>query len=427
MYIDPYSSKFIDYSGAFQASRRSVSQTTFLFSTTKPASSGGGAFRPRQVPSLTAEQRQQIHKEIDHNVQRLGLQRSKNVTNQSLPTLSWPVQPANGVNDYGYYGISAFVDHNPAYPNKVQDYNCGSRSYDLSSGYNHAGTDIFPWPFSWQKMDNDQVEVIAAASGTIVFKQDGKFDRNCWISPEPWNAIYIQHADGSVAWYGHLKKGSVTSKPVGATVAQGEYLGVIGSSGNSTGPHLHFELYDAQNKLIDPYLGPCNSDIDNSLWDVQKPYYDSAINKLTTGDAPAEFPTCPLTEEPHEQDQFSQGDLVYFTAYYRDQLSGQQAQYTVYEPNGAIYQRWFHSSTETFTAYSNWWWSYIIPAEAPGGTWTFEVVFEEKTYEHEFSIADLPSPEPTETSEPTNTPEPTETPEPAEPSTFIYLPIIFGD
>ena len=50
------------------------------------------------------------------------------------------------------------------------------------------------------------------------------------------------HADGSVAWYGHMKAGSLTNKAVGQTVSSGEYLGIVGSSGNSTGPHLHFGI-----------------------------------------------------------------------------------------------------------------------------------------------------------------------------------------
>ena len=89
---------------------------------------------------------------------------------------------------------------------------------------------------------SDAVRIVAAAPGTIVSKTDGNFDRNCAIGSGQWNAVYVRHADNSVAWYGHMKSGSLTTKAVGETVVTGEYLGIVGSSGSSTGPHLHFEI-----------------------------------------------------------------------------------------------------------------------------------------------------------------------------------------
>ncbi len=83
----------------------------------------------------------------------------------------------------------------------------------------NRGTDFFTCPFPWYRMDYDQVYVVAAAPGVIVFKQDGNFDRNCGFTGDPWNAVYVQHADGSVAWYGHMKNGSLTPKAVGDNVA----------------------------------------------------------------------------------------------------------------------------------------------------------------------------------------------------------------
>ena len=54
---------------------------------------------------------------------------------------------------------------------------------------------------------------------------------------------------------GHAEKGSLTTKAIGETVNQGEYLGIVASSGCSTGPHLHLEVYDADVQLVDPYEG----------------------------------------------------------------------------------------------------------------------------------------------------------------------------
>ncbi|MEQ9021376.1 MAG: M23 family metallopeptidase, partial [Pseudomonadales bacterium] len=126
------------------------------------------------------------------------------------------------------------------------------------------------------------MEIIAAAAGEIIYKENNQIDKSCSFNSNRWNAVYIQHDDGSVAWYGHLKTGSATKKSVGEQVEVGEFLGVMGSSGNSTGPHLHFELYDAQGNLIDPYVGTCNTTTNESWWKEQQDYAVSGLNRVAT-------------------------------------------------------------------------------------------------------------------------------------------------
>ena len=70
----------------------------------------------------------------------------------------------------------------------------------------------------------------AAASGTVTFAgYKGSYG----------NLIVITHSDGVQTYYGHSSKIYVS---VGQSVEQGQTIGAVGSTGNSTGPHLHFEV-----------------------------------------------------------------------------------------------------------------------------------------------------------------------------------------
>jgi murein DD-endopeptidase MepM/ murein hydrolase activator NlpD len=62
------------------------------------------------------------------------------------------------------------------------------------------------------------------------------------------NHVTIDHGDGSYATYAHLQTGSITLK-VGEEVRRGQPLGKLGTSGNSTAPHLHFQVCDAPDAL----------------------------------------------------------------------------------------------------------------------------------------------------------------------------------
>ncbi|MFG2292671.1 peptidoglycan DD-metalloendopeptidase family protein [Streptomyces sp. NPDC048603] len=65
------------------------------------------------------------------------------------------------------------------------------------------------------------------------------------------NEVIIRHADGHYSQYGHMSQLSVS---VGQTVTAGQEVGLVGSTGNSTGPHLHFEIRTTQSygSDIDP-------------------------------------------------------------------------------------------------------------------------------------------------------------------------------
>ena len=81
---------------------------------------------------------------------------------------------------------------------------------------------------------------IASNMGTTVYAADGgRVVLAEWYGGYG-NCIMIEHGNGYKTLYGHL---SVISVKNGQTVNQGEAIGQVGSTGNSTGPHLHFEVY----------------------------------------------------------------------------------------------------------------------------------------------------------------------------------------
>lgn len=283
-------------------------------------------------------------------------------------TFAWPLRSA-GIGYFAPYATSAFVDQN-ASVGPFQDWNCGARSYDQ-----HRGTDIFTWPYGWLSMDLSRLEAVAAAPGTILVRADGNFDRSCSASGASANRIVIQHADGSTAAYVHFKNGSVTPKQVGDSVATGEYLGVVGSSGSSTGPHLHFEVHDSgtyPGPLLDPYDGICEALTLGSLWIQQPAYRQPTINHASTGFAAPVIPACPGQETPNEKRIFENGDPIYFRAWVRDLTPAFPLAFAIHRPDGSLYQSTNYAATQdsnaAFVSWSN-------PGFGGGaaGRWTFDV------------------------------------------------------
>jgi murein DD-endopeptidase MepM/ murein hydrolase activator NlpD len=311
---------------------------------------------------------------------------------QAVSGMTWPLGPVNGAGT-AWHGISNFVDLNPAFPGQVTDYTCAARSYDTAAGYNHRGIDYFIWPFAWTLMDTGAVDVLAVAPGTLLAKGDGNNDRSCsFNAPDTPNYAVVLHADGSVARYLHMKNGSVTSLPIGAPIPAGTPLGKVGSSGISTGPHLHLELRASNTAgaaVIEPHTGACNVSTTMSFAQT-RPYREPRINRLSTHSAAPQVPSCPsTTETPNFKNDFVPGDPIVFTAAYRDQGSGQATSYRVLRPDGSVFSNWNHAqnSGSTYNG-SYWYWSNTLPANAPTGLWTFEATFEGLTSRHSFQVAD---------------------------------------
>lgn len=119
-----------------------------------------------------------------------------------------------------------------------------------------SATGAFVWPiggritqrYTWYHRGMD----IATAYGTPVLAADsGKVVVAGWPDNGGYgNRVEINHGNGYVTLYAHLSKVNVV---VGQTVNRGDVIGLEGSTGRSTGPHLHFEV-----KLNGVHMNPAN-------------------------------------------------------------------------------------------------------------------------------------------------------------------------
>jgi len=107
-----------------------------------------------------------------------------------------------------------------------------------------VGTGLFVWPASgsitqgyWtghQALDiaaNPGTKILATDSGHVIFAG--------WDDTGYGYTVVIDHGNGFQTLYAHLQEFYVTA---GDDVAKGEEIAIMGNSGNSTGPHLHFEI-----------------------------------------------------------------------------------------------------------------------------------------------------------------------------------------
>ncbi|WP_371660595.1 M23 family metallopeptidase [Streptomyces sp. NBC_00280] len=121
------------------------------------------------------------------------------------------------------------------------------KKYKLSASFNQAGN-------MWSSTHSGQdfavpsgTKVVAAHGGTVVKAGgNGAGDGSAY-----GNAVVIKHGNGTYSQYAHLSRISVK---VGQVVATGQRIALSGNTGNSSGPHLHFEIRTTANygSAVDP-------------------------------------------------------------------------------------------------------------------------------------------------------------------------------
>jgi len=190
-------------------------------------------------------------------------------------SLSLPIDCEPGVSCW----IPNYVDLKPG-PG-VLDYTCGDASYDADPGGMHKGTDFAVRDLAAVRKG---VDVLAAAAGIVLGLRDGVADtfyaegsRASVQNVECGNGVRIQHHGGVTTQYCHLRNGSVRVKR-GDQVSRGQVLGLVGISGMTTFPHLHFQVEQGQS-VLDPFVGLVRTKAcgvgEQPLWDAP------ALAKLT--------------------------------------------------------------------------------------------------------------------------------------------------
>ena len=117
--------------------------------------------------------------------------------------------------------------------------NIRNRSYPSYAG--HTGIDI--------NVGVKGKSVVAAKDGVVIVSEALRSSSGAYKSYGEY--IMIKHSNGTVTLYGHLKAGSRKVK-VGQKVSKGQVIGTVGSTGNSSGTHLHFEVRVNGNP-VNPY------------------------------------------------------------------------------------------------------------------------------------------------------------------------------
>ena len=115
------------------------------------------------------------------------------------------------------------------------------------------GSGDFHWPtYGWLSQGyhggHRAVDIAAPAGSPVTAADRGVVLRAGWNNQGYGNFVVIDHNIDYVTLYGHLSDVLVSE---GQVVGAGDVIGIVGSTGNSTGPHLHFEIRDF-GQLIDP-------------------------------------------------------------------------------------------------------------------------------------------------------------------------------
>jgi len=121
----------------------------------------------------------------------------------------------------------------------------GNGAFRLSSKYGYR-----THPVTGERKLHQGID-LSARQGTPIYAANAGVVSKVWNNhPYNGNALKIKHADGTSTAYLHMVE--PTTLALGQQVGRGQQVGKVGSTGLSTGPHLHFVVYKATGETTDP-------------------------------------------------------------------------------------------------------------------------------------------------------------------------------
>lgn len=173
-----------------------------------------------------------------------------NIDQPNIPDGTLIIVP-NGSRELRDWGPPAISRDNPAVAAYYGAGSCGA----IAEGA--VGNGTFVWPTSLKYLSGNDFSAIhrgidiAGAEGNPIYAVDsGVVVYAGWSNYGYGNLLVIDHGTGWQSAYGHMSAIAVTC---GQNVGQGERVGAVGNTGNSTGPHLHFELNNLLYGKVNPW------------------------------------------------------------------------------------------------------------------------------------------------------------------------------
>lgn len=266
----------------------------------------------------------------------------------------WPMTYQDWWSEANYVDLTAGTG--------MSDYACRAAVYE-----GHNGLDILVRDFYEQ---DEGRFVLAGEGGTVVEAADGNFDKNIAALGQAANYVGVQHSDGTITYYYHLRKNSVRVA-VGATVYEGQPLGLVGSSGNSTDSHLHFQVMNA-NTLYEPFSGSCRTG--STLWRRQEPHiFDRPGTIMHSGFSLVQPSNDDLKYRHPIMTHYQQTASTVQSAWFRFASMKPTDTYRLLyrRPDGTVYSDQSWNNTGSFS-YGYWLRNTQLPTSGSTGTWSAE-------------------------------------------------------